>query len=101
MADHDSPVRLLAFSARSRHFTTAFRSLTGTARFRATLARSMLPACRFNAVPNGVSGPFGWLLLPPRGFAFRPVEINTANPFPGFPSGTFGPASVSTPLLGF
>jgi hypothetical protein len=77
-ADHCLPVRLLALSARSRRFTTTFRSLVTGACFQTTITRSKFPICRFSAPLNFRHGPFGWLL--PRLYRFAPVKSGSTLP---------------------
>jgi hypothetical protein len=81
-------------SARNRRLTTTFRSLRTTSRFRATVPRSKLPACRFGT-------PLHLLRTRSAGYSRRPcrlasgtVGINAANPLPD--SGATLPAAPQT-----
>jgi hypothetical protein len=86
-------------SVRSRRFVTTFHSLATTACFQATIPRSKLPACYFNALPNRSSEPFDRSLLRPRRFAPGPVGLIAGGPFPDLQLGTSESASnLHSPL---
>jgi hypothetical protein len=98
--DHDLPARLLALSRRSRHLTAAFHSLATTARFRATIARSTILACRFNVMPDGHRNRSICYSSSRTGLLSGPVGIKVAYPFSDFASGTSGLAPASPPPPG-
>lgn len=95
--DHDAPVRLLALSFRSRRLATAFHSLATTARFQATIARSTLPTCCFNVMPNLYRNRSICYSSSRTGLLSGTVGIKAAYPFSNFVSGAFGLAPISPP----
>ena len=81
-------------SARNRRLTTTFRSLRMAARFQATVPRSKLPACRFDAPLRLLRTRSVDYSRRPSRLATGKVGINAANPLPD--SDSTVPASPRT-----